>query len=82
MEDRGRGARPSFVVDSGPVGALVLLLEIDRRGPPTLLTTHAAGQRPGFSQGALEARWAPTRGADEPAIPLRDLVELARYALR
>ncbi|HKS59685.1 MAG TPA: hypothetical protein VJS68_02780, partial [Thermoplasmata archaeon] len=45
------------VADSGPVGALLLLLEIDRRGAPSLLTTHAAKELAGFPQGAIEARW-------------------------
>ncbi len=81
VEESGRGRRVTLVVDSGPVGALVVLTEIDRRGLPGLLTTHEAGELPEFPQGALEARWGsiPTKGA--PALPLRDLVELARYAL-
>lgn len=73
----------SRLVDSGPVGALVLLLEIDRRGAPVCLRAHAAGAKPGFGAGAIEARWdlgavAKAGGTD---VPLADLVDLARYAL-
>jgi len=77
VEERRDGGRR---VDSGPVGALVLLLEIDRRGPVRSLRAHPAGALPGFGQGAIEASWeAPlTDGTD---VPLADLVELARYAL-
>jgi|HubBroStandDraft_1064217.scaffolds.fasta_scaffold467288_2 hypothetical protein len=69
----------SIVVESGPVGALVLLLEIDRRGAPTALEAKAAGALPGFGQGAIEARWGI--GAAGPGLPLADVVGLARYAL-
>lgn len=73
-EARGKVVR----VDSGPVGALVLILEIDRRGPPTSLTASAAGGR--FPGGALEGRWSA--GPTLPGqLPLSDLVGLARYAL-
>jgi hypothetical protein len=81
VQENGAAKAASVVVDSGPVGALVLLLEIDRRGAPTLLTTHEAGRVPGFSQGAIEARWGGRSAAASTALPVRDLVELARYAL-
>ncbi len=70
-----------LVTDSGPVGALVILLEIDRRGLPGSLRTHEAGALPAFPQGALEARWGSPPKDGETQLPLRDLVELARYAL-
>ena len=81
VETREVGEAVTIVVDSGPVGALVLLLEVDRRGPATSLEAVAAGGRPRFDQGAIEARWGPSRspGAGGPSIA--DLVELARYAL-
>jgi hypothetical protein len=80
VEVTDRGARGlTIVTDSGPVGALVLLLEMDRRGVAARVTTHAADALPGFSQGALEATWAPAPSAE--GLPLRDLVELARFAL-
>lgn len=71
------------LVESGPVGALVLLLEIDRRGAPVCLRAHAAGEKPGFASGAIEARWdlGATTSAGGTDLLLRDLVDLARYAL-
>lgn len=81
VEERGRGAAVGILTDSGPVGALVLLLEVDRRGPPTLLTTHDAGEAPGFANGALEARWGGSPARAVHALPVTDLVALARYAL-
>ncbi|HYK93735.1 MAG TPA: hypothetical protein VEY07_06805 [Thermoplasmata archaeon] len=80
VESRRVGKGYSVRVDSGPVGALALILEMDGRGLPTSLETAEAGALPGFDQGAIEARWggaAPTRAQ----LPLHDLVELARYAL-
>jgi hypothetical protein len=67
--------------DSGPVGALVIVLEMDRRGEPTRLTTHPAGAVPGFDMGALEAVWSPGRPPQSGGLPVADLVGLARYAL-
>jgi hypothetical protein len=67
--------------DSGPVGALVLLLEIDRRGVPMRLEARAAGEAAGFAQGALEAEWVPGARPVPGSLPLADLVALARYAL-
>ena len=67
--------------DSGPVGALVLLLEMDRRGEPTRLVAHAAGEVPGFSMGSIEAVWAPGRPPEPGGLPISDIVGLARYAL-
>jgi hypothetical protein len=78
-EDRSGGAR-TVRVDSGPVGALVLLLEFDRAGLPSSLRAIDAGGRVGFPQGAIEARWGGAAPAG-PALPWADLVELARYAL-
>jgi hypothetical protein len=71
----------SLVVDSGPVGALVLLLEIDRRGAPSSLRAQDAGAVPGFGQGALEAGWGAVVAEPSPALPVADIVALARYAL-
>jgi hypothetical protein len=81
VERRGPTSTPTVVVDSGPVGALVLVLEMDQRGLPHRLTTHESGHLPGFPHGALEASWAvPVREAPLE-LPLSDLVGLARYAL-
>ena len=81
VERSGPESTPTLVVDSGPVGALVLLLEMDRRGLPHTLTTHEAGDLSGFPTGALEASWAKS-GTEKPlGLPISDLVGLARYAL-
>lgn len=79
VEEQTAGGVERVVVDSGPVGALVLLVEIDRRGAPTAVEARPAGGA-GFPQGALEVRWGGPP-PDGPSLPLRDLVELARYAL-
>jgi hypothetical protein len=68
-------------VDSGPVGALVLLLEIDRRGRPSALGAAGSGRDPAFPSGALVARWGPGEVPTDSRPRLSDLVELARYAL-
>lgn len=81
VEQTGPSGRPTIVVDSGPLGALVLLLEIDRRGAPTHLVARTAGERAGFDQGALQASWGRRDAAGGPPLPVADLVGLARYAL-
>ena len=68
-------------VDAGPVGALVLLLEIDRHGPPTTLGAADAGRDPQFPSGALVARWGAGPVPTDSRPRLADLVDLARYAL-
>jgi hypothetical protein len=74
----------SFRAESGPVGALVLLLEVDGRGPPDQLESWDAGRDPDFPAGAIVARWGPdpkpTPSAGAPR--MKDLIELARFALR
>lgn len=80
VETWGRYPRGGAEVDSGPLGALVLLLETDRRGSRPQLQSREAGADPGFPSGALRAVW----GSSAKAVPgptLHDLVELARYAL-
>ena len=81
VERRGPPSAPTLVVDSGPVGALVLLLEMDERGLPHRLTTYEAGRLLGFPRGALEASWDPAVGDSPLELPLSDVVGLARYAL-
>ena len=78
IEERPDGV---WVVESGPVGALVLLLEIDRRGAIARLRAIPAGRLPGFDQGAVEGSWTARASPSDGALPLNDLVELARYAL-
>ncbi len=72
-----------LTVESGPVGALVLLLEVEARGAPARLVAESRTAPP-FPMGALSAVWgrAGGPGGDRASIPLSDLVVLARYALR
>lgn len=81
VESEERDGATTFRTDSGPVGALVLLMEIDRRGTPTRLVPHDAGKAEGFPMGALEAVWRPGSPPEAGGLPLQDLVGLARYAL-
>jgi hypothetical protein len=81
VETWGKGARAGIAVDSGPVGALAVLLESDRRGPPTSLGAANAGSDPAFPMGAIVALWGPGQVPTDAAPRWRDLVELARYAL-
>jgi hypothetical protein len=70
-----------ITADSGPVGALVLLLEIEQWGEPVFL--HAVNSTgPPFPQGSLEAGWGSmTPRTNGRPIPIEDVVALARYAL-
>jgi len=77
----GRGANLRVAVDAGPVGALVLLLEVDRRGPPAALGASEAGREPGFPAGAIVAAWGDPEVPTDSEPRVRDLVDLARYAL-
>jgi hypothetical protein len=81
VEDMEKGRRYTMVTDSGPVGALLLVLEIDRRGIPAWLMTHSAGDLAAFPQGAIEAGWGARRSPIGQNLPIPDLVGLARYAL-
>ncbi len=80
VEETAPAGGRRLVVDSGPVGALVILLEAERRGAPSRLTARAAGELPAFAQGAIEAEWGGA-ASSVPGVPLADLVALARYAL-
>ncbi|HTT45509.1 MAG TPA: hypothetical protein VMH38_05785 [Thermoplasmata archaeon] len=81
VEEAGRGTRARVAVDSGPVGALVLLLEIDHRGPPTALGASEAGRDRDFPSGAIVATWGGGAVPEDSKPTLRDLVDLARYSL-
>jgi hypothetical protein len=81
VEVSGRGRQVRVAVDSGPVGALVLLLEIDRRGPPAALGAAEAGREGAFPSGAIVAAWGSGSVPEDSRPGLADLVELARYAL-
>ncbi len=82
VESWGTDSRGGVLVDSGPVGALVLLLEVDRRGAPVRLEPCEAGEEPAFPGGAVRALWGGTARPSSSKLSLSDLVELARYALR
>ena len=81
VEEWGTERRAGLAVDSGPVGALVLLLEIDRRGPPTALGAENAGRNAAFPSGAIVAAWGRVAVPTDARPRIADLVELARYAL-
>jgi hypothetical protein len=81
VEEWGTGTRAGLAVDSGPVGALVILLEIDRRGMPTGLGAQNAGLDIAFPSGAIVAGWGNVSVPTDSQPKVKDLVELARYAL-
>jgi hypothetical protein len=69
------------MVDSSPVGALVLILAVDGRGVPDALGAVHAQRDPAFPSGAIVAVWGNGPAPDDERPRLEDLVELARYAL-
>jgi hypothetical protein len=77
LEDRTR----VLVVESSPVGALVVVVALDDRGLPNALVTRDAGVAPGFPAGAIEARWVEGSEERSFALSVADVVALARYAL-
>jgi len=81
VEEQATGDRYVLEVAAGPVGAVVLLVEADRRGPPTSLGSRNARDGTSFPLGSIVAAWGgpPVEADDRPTV--RDLVELARYAL-
>jgi hypothetical protein len=81
VESWGGERKGGVEVDSGPLGALVLLLEADRRGPPSGLGARDAGRDPAFPSGAIIAVWGGGKVPGDSKPRLGDLVELARYAL-
>ncbi len=81
VESWGNDAAGGLAADSGPVGALVLLLEADRRGALPALAAWNAGTDPAFPQGAVVGTWGEPPPPGDSTPRLRDLVEVARYAL-
>ncbi|MCI4364111.1 MAG: hypothetical protein L3K13_07440 [Thermoplasmata archaeon] len=80
-EEEGPRARVALA-SSGPVGALLILLAIQRHGVPSRLRGRNGGELPAFPDGAIEAAWDATPGS--PArleLPVEDLLALVRYAL-
>jgi len=80
VEEWGPAPHGAMEVDSGPLGALVVLLEIDRRRATPRLESRDAGIDPAFPQGGIRATWGG-RGTGRAGPTIPDLVELARYAL-
>jgi hypothetical protein len=68
-------------VDAGPVGAVVLLLEADRRGLPSSLGSRNARPDSAFPLGSIVASWGGAEVVADARPTLHDLVKLARYAL-
>jgi hypothetical protein len=79
IEEHPTSGGPRLRVESCPVGALLLLLEVDRRGSMPALRSVESGADAGFPNGAIEARWDADAGTS--TVGLRDVVEVARYAL-
>jgi hypothetical protein len=81
VETWGTDGAGGVAVDPGPVGALVILLECFRRGPPTALGAANGGSDPVFPTGQIVATWGRGPVPTDSTPRLLDLVELARYAL-
>jgi hypothetical protein len=69
------------MVDSGPLGALVLMLAVERRGIPSGLGAVHAGRDPAFPAGAIVAIWGDGPVPEDERPRPEDVVDLARYAL-
>jgi hypothetical protein len=81
VEEWGSVAEGGVAVDSGPLGALVLVLAVLRRGPPGALGARHAGRDPAFPAGAIVALWGPGDVPTDERPRPRDVIDLARYAL-
>ncbi|HZY92419.1 MAG TPA: hypothetical protein VFG07_06580 [Thermoplasmata archaeon] len=81
VEMRLAGTASTLVVESGPVGALVILLEADRRGVTPGLEAQEGKVDAAFPNGAIVARWG-SRAGGHSTLGVKDLVDVARYALR
>lgn len=74
--------RTTLEATAGPVGALLLLLECERRGVPAALGGRNPSTDPAFPDGSIVAQWGDGALPADSKPSVRDLVELARYALR
>ncbi len=81
--ERGRTDDGALVLrtDSGPLGALVVVLEWLSSGCAPTVGAIPAGDDPAFPAGGLWAAFGG-RATAGTSVPLREIVELARYALR
>jgi hypothetical protein len=81
VETREGTSGATVEVTAGPVGAVVLLLEADRRGLPSSLGSRDARRGSAFPSGSIVASWGGPPVVADAWPTVRDLVELARYAL-
>ena len=81
VETREGALGTTVEVDAGPVGAVILLLEADRRGVPSSLGSRNRRGGSPFPQGSIVAAWGGPEVVADARPTVRDLVELARYAL-
>ena len=81
VEAREGPAGTTVEVAAGPVGAVVLLLEADRRGPPSSLGSRNGRRGSSFPTGSIVAGWGGPPVPADARPTVRDLVDLARYAL-
>jgi len=81
VETREGASGVTVEVGAGPVGAVVLLAEADRRGPPSSLGSRNGRRGSAFPDGSIVAAWGATGVPADARPTVRDLVELARYAL-
>jgi hypothetical protein len=81
VEEWGSEADGGVMVESSPLGALVLMLAVDRRGAPAGLGALHAGRDPSFPSGAIVAVWGAGPVPEDERPRPADVVDLARYAL-
>jgi len=81
IEEWGSEDDGGLTVDSSPLGALALMVAVIGRGVPKSLGALHAGRDPAFPSGALVAVWGAGMAPDDERPRLRDVVDLARYAL-
>jgi len=81
VEIREEPSGATVEVDAGPVGAVVLLVEADRRGLPATLASRNGRAGAPFPNGSIVAAWGAASVAADARPTVHDLVELARYAL-
>jgi hypothetical protein len=81
VEEWGSASDGGVLVESGPLGALALLLVIDPRDDAPRLGARRAGRDAEFPGGAICAAWGKVEVPADEHPRLRDLVDLARYAL-
>jgi hypothetical protein len=81
IEEWGSETDGGLMVDSSPLGALVLVLAVGLRGVPSGLGALHAGRDPAFPTGAIVAVWGAGPVPEDERPRPEDVVDLARYAL-